>query len=79
MKFQRPLATAVLSLTICMSVVAQNTVFQARVIQVVDGTTVVVETKSQSQFHVRCLGTAPPAQETFSAAAKQRLSAEQLT
>lgn len=76
MKFQRPLATAVLSLTICMSVVAQNTVFQARVIQIVDGTTVVVETKSQSQFHVGCLGAAAPAaQEPFGAASKQRLSA----
>ncbi|HKS09985.1 MAG TPA: thermonuclease family protein [Pyrinomonadaceae bacterium] len=76
MKFQRPLATAALSLAICMSVVAQNTVFEARVIQIVDGTTVVVETKSQSQFHVRCLGAAaPPAQATLSATSKQRLSA----
>lgn len=76
MKFQRPLATAIISLTICVSVVAQNTVFQARVIQIVDGTTAVVETKSQSRFHVRCLGAAAPhVQETFGVGSKQRLSA----
>jgi endonuclease YncB( thermonuclease family) len=76
MKFQRPLATAVLSLAICMSVVAQNTVFQARVIQVVDGTTVVVETQSKSQFHVKCLGAAAPSeQDSFGVESKQRLSA----
>ena len=79
MKFQRPLATAVLSLAICVSVVAQNTVFQARVIQVVDGTTVVVETQSKSQFHVRCLGAAAPSeQESFGVESKQRLSASVL-
>lgn len=76
MKFQRPLATALISLVICVSVVAQNTVFQARVIQVVDGTTVIVETQSKSQFHVRCLGAAAPReQESFGVESKQRLSA----
>jgi endonuclease YncB( thermonuclease family) len=76
MKFQRPLATVVLSLTICMSVVAQNTVFQARVIQVVDGTTVVVETQSKSQFYVRCLGAAAPSEQgLYGVESKQRLSA----
>ena len=75
MRFQRPLATAILSLTICVSVVAQNTIFQAKVIRVVDGTTVVVETQSKSQFHVRCLGAVAPEQEMSGVESNQRLSA----
>ena len=75
MKLQRPLATVVVSLTICLSVIAQNTTFQGRVIDVIDGTTVIVETQSKTQFHVRCPGAvAQNKQQSFGSESQQRLS-----
>lgn len=75
MKLQRPLATVVVSLTICLSVIAQNTTFQGRVIDVVDGTTLIVETQSKTKFHVRCLAAiAPDKQQSFGSESQARLS-----
>lgn len=75
MKLLRPLATVLLSLMICVSILAQNLTFQGRVIEVIDGTTVVVQTQSKSLFKIRCLGAvAPDKQQSFGSESQRRLS-----
>lgn len=75
MKFNRPLAAAVVSLVVCVSTLAQNMVFQAKVIEVIDGSTVVVETQSKTKFVVKCQAiTVPQHAEPYADYSKQRLS-----
>lgn len=75
MKLTRPLAGAIVSILVCVSVLAQKMMFQGRVIEVVDGGTVVVETQSKAQFVVKCQAlTVPHQTEPFADGSKQRLS-----
>lgn len=75
MKLHRPIATVLLSLMICVSILAQNMTFQGRVIEVIDGTTVVVQTQSKSLFKIKCLGAeAPDTQQSFGSESRSRLS-----
>ena len=75
MKFNRPLAAAVVSLVVCVSALAQKMVFQARVIDVIDGSTVVVETQSKTNFVVKCQATSvPQPAEPYADYSRQRLS-----
>ena len=75
MKFHRPLAAAVVSLVVCVSTLAQNMVFQAKVVDVIDGSTVVVETQSKTKFVVKCQAiTVPRHAEPYADYSKQRLS-----
>ncbi len=69
--------TAVLlfTLSICASVFAQSMAFQGRVVEVIDGTTVTVLTRSNTEFRVRCRSTnAPYSSEAFALQSKQRLA-----
>ena len=64
-----------LTLSICVSVLAQTIVFPGRVVSVAGGDTVTVLTKSNTEFQVRCHGIiAPKGQENFAADSRQRLS-----
>jgi endonuclease YncB( thermonuclease family) len=75
MKFNRPLAAAVISLVVCVSALAQKIVFQAKVIDVIDGSTVVVETQSKTKFVVKCQATTVPQHaEPYAGYSRQRLS-----
>lgn len=75
MKFHRPLAAAVVSLVVCVSTLAQNMVFQAKVIDVIDGSTVVVETQSKTKFVVKCQAiTVPQNAEPYADYSRQKLS-----
>ncbi len=75
MKPYRPLAAAVVSLIVCISAFAQKIVFQARVIDVVDGSTVIVETQAKTKFEVKCQATTVPKDgEPYADYARQRLS-----
>lgn len=75
MKFNQPLAASVISLVICVSALAQKMVFQAKVIDVIDGSTVVVESQSKTKFVVKCQATAvPQLTEPYADASRQRLS-----
>ena len=75
MKFNRPLAAAVVSLVVCISALAQKMVFQAKVIDVIDGSTVIVETHSRTKFVVKCQATTvPQLPEPYADYSKQRLS-----
>jgi len=75
MKPNRPLAAAVVSLVICFSALAQKMVFQARVIDIIDGSTVVVETQSKTEFVVKCQATTvPQGAEPYADYSRQRLS-----
>ena len=75
MKFCRPLAAAVVSLIVSVSTLAQTMIFQAKVIDVIDGSTVVVETQTKTQFVVKCQAiTVPQNAEPYADDARQRLS-----
>jgi endonuclease YncB( thermonuclease family) len=75
MKFDRPLATAVISLIVCVSALGQQMVFQAKVIDVIDGSTVIVETHSKTKFVVKCQATTVPQRpESYADYSRQRLS-----
>jgi len=70
-----PLFVLLLTLTVSVSVFAQTIVFPARVVNVADGDTVTVLTRSNTEFRVRCQGIhAPKGQENSAAESKQRLS-----
>jgi endonuclease YncB( thermonuclease family) len=70
-----PLFVLVLTLTVCVSVLAQTIVFPGRVVNVADGDTVTVLTRSNTEFRVRCQGIhAPKGQENSAAESKHRLS-----
>lgn len=74
MKLHRPLAV-VFCLIVSFSVVAQTMVFQGKVIEVLDGSTVVVQTQTKSQFVVKCQAvTTPQPEESFAEVSRQRLS-----
>lgn len=75
MKFNRTLAAALVSLIVCVSVLAQRMLFQAKVIDVMDGATVIVETQSKTKFVVKCQAiTVPRHTEPYADDSKQRLS-----
>lgn len=75
MKFKHPLAAVVVSLIVSISTFAQKLVFQGKVTDVVDGSTVVVETQSQTKFVVKCQAiTVPPLAELYAERSRQRLS-----
>jgi len=74
MKLHRSLATVIVCLIICISVAAQNTIFYGKVIDVLDGSTVVVETKTKSKFVVKCQATDAPEHLSFAEQSHQRLS-----
>ena len=75
MKFDRPLATAIISLVVCVSALGQQMVFQAKVIDVIDGSTVIVETHSKTKFVVKCQATTVPQRpESYADYSRQRLS-----
>jgi endonuclease YncB( thermonuclease family) len=75
MKLNRSLAAAVVSLIVCVSALAQKMVFQARVIDVIDGSTVVVESQSKTNFVVKCQATrVPQLAEPYADYSRQRLS-----
>src|SRR5688572_26429540 len=66
--------TLLLTFCIYTSVFAQTIVFPGRVVNVVDGDTVIVLTKSNTEFPVRCQGViAPQGQENFASESRQRL------
>jgi endonuclease YncB( thermonuclease family) len=69
--------TAVFLLTVfvCVSVLAQSMVFQGRVVSVIDGSTVTILTRSNTEFRVRCRSiSAPDETQTFGPESRQRLS-----
>lgn len=75
MKLNRPLAAAVVSLVVCFSTLAQTMIFQGRVVDVIDGSTMVVETQTKTRFVVKCQGTKAPQQsEHYADESRQRLS-----
>jgi len=75
MKFKSPLAAAVVSLVVSVSALAQKMVFQGRVIDVIDGSTAVVETQSKTKFVVKCQAiTVPQHTESNADSARERLS-----
>jgi len=75
MKLYRPLVAAVLSLFLCISVLAQKMVFNGKVIDVLDGSTVVVETQAMSRFVVQCLAIkTPPPADSVSEDSRRRLA-----
>ena len=75
MKFKSPLAAAVVSLVVCVSALAQKMVFQGKVVDVLDGSTVVVETQSKTKFVVRCQAiTVPQHAEPYADYSRERLS-----
>jgi endonuclease YncB( thermonuclease family) len=75
MHFYRPLHAALVCLLLCVSVCAQKTVFNARVIEVVDGSTILVETQNSTNFVVDCLATTTPQlQEPFGEYSRERLA-----
>lgn len=75
MKLNRRLAAAVVSLIICVSAIAQKISFQGRVIDVIDGATLIVETQSKTRFVVRCQAISVPRNtEPYADDSKQRLS-----
>ncbi len=75
MKLNRPLAASVVSLVVCVSTLAQKTTFQGRVIDVIDGSTVVVETQSKTNFVVKCQATTvPKGAEPYADYSRQKLS-----
>lgn len=70
-----PVFVLLLTLTVCVSVFAQTIVFPGRVVNVADGDTITVLTRSNTEFRVRCQGIhAPKGQENSAAESKQRLS-----
>ena len=73
MKVYRPLAVAVVSLVVCVSTFAQKIVFQAKVTDVQDGSIVVVETQSKTNFVVKCQATTAPKGEPYGQYSRQRL------
>ena len=75
MKFKSPLAAAVVSLVVCVSALAQKMVFQGKVVDVLDGSTVVVETQSKTKFVVTCQAiTVPQHAEPYADYSRERLS-----
>ena len=75
MKAYRPLAAAVVSLIVCVSAFAQRIVFQGKVVDVLDGSTISVETQSKTKFVVKCQATtAPQPGEPYGEDSRQRLS-----
>jgi len=75
MKLLRSLAAAVFCLLLCTSVFAQKIVFQGKVVEVIDGSTVVVETPTPTRFVVKCPSTtAPQMDEPAGAQSRQRFS-----
>jgi endonuclease YncB( thermonuclease family) len=75
MKRHRPFVAAVFSLFLCISVFAQKMVFQGKVIDVIDGSTVVVETHTTSRFVVQCLAVkTPPPADSVSEDSRMRLA-----
>ena len=74
MKLHRSLATVIVCLIICISVAAQNTIFYGKVIDVLDGSTIVVETKTKAKFVVKCQATDSPQEGSLAEQSRQRLS-----
>jgi|ERR1043165_4581653 endonuclease YncB( thermonuclease family) len=74
MKLHRSLATVIVCLIICISVAAQNTIFYGKVIDVLDGSTIVVKTKTKATFVVKCQATDSPQQGKLAEQSRQRLS-----
>jgi len=75
MKSLRSLAAAALCLFVCTSVFAQKIAFQGKVVEVIDGSTVVVETPTPTRFVVKCpSSTAPQVSEPSGEQSRQRLS-----
>lgn len=75
MKLNRSLAASVVSLVVCVSALAQKITFQGRVIEIRDGSTVVVETQSKANFIVKCQATTVPKEaEPYADYSRQRLS-----
>ncbi|HET6979304.1 MAG TPA: thermonuclease family protein [Pyrinomonadaceae bacterium] len=75
MKLNRPLAAAIVSLTVSVSTFAQKLVFQAKVIDVIDGSTVAVETQNDARFVVKCQATpVPQPPDPYADHSKQRFS-----
>src|SRR4051812_29689492 len=74
MKLRQPLAV-VFCLVVSFSVLAQTMVFHGKVIEVVDGSTVVVQTRTNNKFVVKCkAATSPQPQEAFAEYSRQRLA-----
>lgn len=70
-----PLFVLALTLTVCVSVFTQTISFPGRVVNVDDGDTVTVLTRSNTEFRVRCQGIeAPKGEENSAAESRQRLS-----
>jgi endonuclease YncB( thermonuclease family) len=68
-------AVLLLTLTVCVSVLAQSMVYEGRVVDVIDGTTVTVLTRTNSEFRVTCRSVKAPGEtQTFGAESRQRLS-----
>jgi endonuclease YncB( thermonuclease family) len=68
-------AVLLLTLTVYVSVLAQSMVFQGRVVDVIDGTTVIVLTKTNSEFRVTCRSIKASGEtQTSAAESRQRLS-----
>lgn len=75
MKLLRSLSAAALCLLVCTSVFAQKLVFQGKVVEVIDGSTVVVETPTPTRFVAKCPATiAPSMDESAGEQSRQRLS-----
>lgn len=71
----RLLVGALISFSLALSPLAQALGLEARVISVVDGDTVVVSNKANSEFQITCQSVdAPELNQAFGAASKQRLS-----
>ena len=68
-------AVLLLTLTVCVSVLAQSMVFQGRVVDLIDGTTILVLTRTNSEFRVTCRSIKAPGEtQTSAAESRQRLS-----
>lgn len=75
MKSKRTLAVAVVSLIVCVSTLAQRMLFHAKVIDVIDGATMIVETQSKTKFVVKCQSiTVPRHTEPYADESRERLS-----
>jgi len=75
MQLKRSLPTILLVFCLCLTVAAQTIVFEAKVVSVLDGTTVLVVTQNKTEFQVRCHGSiAPESQSQLGPESKQRFS-----
>ena len=63
-----------LSLCLSVSVLAQSMVFHGRVIEVIDGTTITILTRTNSEFRVTCRSIEAPETQSSAAESRQRLA-----